>query len=68
MKFRFEMFYRTSLVTLFLIAFWAVWAGAQTNQHPAGANTVIAAAASTTANNVPTTGNTTNGKAGEDPD
>lgn len=37
MKFRFEIFYRTSLVALFLVAFWAVWADAQpvTNAPPA---------------------------------
>ena len=37
MKFRFESIYRTGLVALFLIAFWAVWADAQTNQPPAPA-------------------------------
>ena len=38
MRFRFDMFYRASLLTLFLLAFWAVWADAQTNRQPAIAN------------------------------
>jgi MscS family membrane protein len=58
MKFRFEMIYRASLVTLFLIAFWAVWAGAQTNQVHAVTNAVAPATT-----NTPATGNS---KAGED--
>jgi len=53
MKFRFEMIYRASLLTLFLVAFWAVWASAQTNQ-PATADGAGAIAASQMAvTNVP---------------
>src|SRR5258708_1991106 len=53
MKFRFEMFYRASLLALILIAFGAVWAGAQTN-HPAVTNAVTAISA-----NAPGTGGST---------
>ncbi|HSY19538.1 MAG TPA: mechanosensitive ion channel family protein [Candidatus Acidoferrales bacterium] len=49
MRFRFETIYRTSLVVLFLTAFWAVWASAQTNQLRA-ANDALTATAT---NNAP---------------
>jgi MscS family membrane protein len=62
MRFRFESIYRAGLVSLFLIAFWAVWAGAQTNQLPATNHAVATAPASPSATNTPVAGNPTTGK------
>ncbi|MDR3458920.1 MAG: mechanosensitive ion channel family protein [Verrucomicrobiae bacterium] len=57
MKFRFETIYRAGLLTLLLIAFWAAWAGAQTNQPPAVTSTVASAATNPPAANPPAAGN-----------
>ncbi len=47
MKFRFDFFYRAALLTLVLVAFWAVWASAQdsTNNPPSPARTAASGAA-----------------------
>ena len=37
MKFRFEILYRAGLLVLILVAFWSVWAGAQTAAAPPSA-------------------------------
>ncbi len=54
------MIYRASLLTLFLVAFWAVWASAQTNHPPAGGS--VPAAASI---NLPVTNSSVVAKIGE---